>query len=223
MTKEHDSTLAKLRNNLFAGIAVLLPAVGTVLIVQFIVLKVNNVLLDPILELVTPAVQWADMQFIAGGVKVLILITILLLIAFLGFVVKNFFIRQILRFGEAIFLKIPFVNKIYTAIQQLSGTFLTKQKDMYNKVVLIEYPRKGVYIIGLMTSSCRGIIADKLPPECVNVFVPTTPNPTSGFLIMLPRDEVRELDVSVEEAMKVIVSGGIITPSEIRQKANSNT
>lgn len=212
MTKNKGKFWLQIRNDFLTGIAVLLPGVGTILIVTFLLAKVNNIVLEPVLVTVSPAVQWADRHMIAFAMKGVILIVILCGIIVLGLLVKNFFIQRLLRFGEGILLRVPFVNKIYSVIQQISGTFFDQKKDIFNKVVMLEYPRKGVFILGLMTTACVGKIAEALPAECVNIFVPTTPNPTSGFLIMVPRNDVIELTISVEDAMKLIVSGGVVTP-----------
>jgi uncharacterized membrane protein len=214
MTHEHNSFIAKLRNDFIAGIAVLLPAVGTIWIVQFIVIKVNQALLDPVLDLIAPLVPWADTVLLTSAVKIIIFTLILVLIAVLGLLIKNFFIRQVLKLGETIVMKVPFVNKIYSAIQQISGSFLLRKKEMFSKVVLVEFPRKGVFMLALITAECEGVITQYLPPHCINVFVPTTPNPTSGFLIMVPADQVVEIPMSVEDAMKMIISGGVVIGKE---------
>ena len=212
MEKEKKRILAIFRNSFLAGVAVLLPMVGTILIVTFLVRKVNAVLLEPILHIFVPVRPWADIHLIEAAVKLAILIVILLAIAGLGILVKNYFIRRLFGLGEGIVMRVPLVNSVYRVIQQLSDTFLNKKNEMYNKVVLVEYPRKDCFVLGLMTTSCRGEIATKLGDDFVNVFVPTTPNPTSGFLIMLRRNQVKELEISTEDAMKVIVSSGIVTP-----------
>jgi uncharacterized membrane protein len=223
MSHEHSSFIAKIRNDFIAGIAVLLPAVGTIWIVHFIVIKVNQALLDPILDLIAPLVPWADTVLITSAVKIIIFTLILVMIAVLGLLIKNFFIRQVLKLGETIVMKVPFVNKIYSAIQQISGSFLLRKKDMFTKVVLIEFPRKGLFMLGLITAECEGMITQYLPPRCINVFVPTTPNPTSGFLVMIPADQVVEVPMSVEDAMKTIISGGVVTGKETAFKVPKKT
>jgi len=212
MTKMKRSFSANFRNDFFTGIVILLPLFLTIVIVRFILTKVNSVLLDPILQLIKPTVGWAEERYLIIAVKIAIFLSIIFLIVLLGMLVKNFFIRKLIGAGEGFLLRVPFVNKIYSTIQQISSTFLTKKEAIFNKVVLVEYPRKGIFILGLFTSECEGKIAEDLPTDCVNVFIPTTPNPTSGFLIMVPRVDIKELDISVEEAMKMIVSGGVLTP-----------
>lgn len=218
MSLEHNSLLAKFRNNFIAGVAVLLPAVGTIWIVHFLVVNVNKALLQPIVNRIDPFVPWADSTMIVTAVKIVIFMLILITIAVLGFLVKNFFIRSVLKFGETIVMKVPLVNKIYSSIQQISGSFLMRKKEMFNKVVLVEYPRKGVFIMALVSSECDGVVTNYLPPNCVNVFVPTTPNPTSGFLIMVPKDQLVEVPISVENALKLIISGGVVSANEETKK-----
>ena len=205
------------QNNFIAGMLAVLPLIGTILVLRFVFSFVNEGVLDPVLQLIMPYVKWAGAERadVIIAVKLLIFIIVLGGIALFGLLVKSFFIRKVISFGESIVMRIPLVNKVYKAIQQISNTFFSKRDNTHYQVVIVEYPRKGVYILGLMTTDCEGILAKNLPGECVNVFVPTTPNPTSGYLIMLPKKDVRSVDISVEDAMKIIVSGGVVTPEAI--------
>ncbi len=111
-------------------------------------------------------------------------------------------------------VKIPFVRVIYNATKQFLDTFLNKGHQGFNKVVLFEFPRKGVWALGFMTGETRGELKDRAAEPMINVFVPTTPNPTSGFYIMVPEAEATELDMHIEDAFKVIMTGGIVVPEQ---------
>ncbi len=138
-----------------------------------------------------------------------------LLIAFLSFIIiglifSTLFGRSILGYFDSAISRIPLAGNVYKAIKQITETF-SSADSTYQKVVLIEYPRKGIYAIGFMTGETKGEIKDK-KGEMVNVFVPTTPNPTSGFLLFFEKSDVLELDMSVEDAIKLVVSAGMVVP-----------
>ena len=135
------------------------------------------------------------------------------LILFLGAIFSTLFGRSLLNYFDNLITRIPFAGNVYKAIKQITETF-SNADAAYQKVVLIEYPRKGVHAIGFMTGSTKGEIKTKTKKEMVNVFVPTTPNPTSGFLLLFPEEDVIELDMSVEDAIKLVVSAGLVIPNE---------
>jgi len=221
MKKHTQSLMGNLRNSFIAGIAIILPIWGVIFVMNFIVRIVNESLLSPIMNLIGPYISWADPKYVTLTVKGAILIFIVVLIALLGMMIKNFFIRRILEWGEGIILKIPLINKVYTAIQQISQTFLgTKKRAMFSRSVLVEYPRKGVYVLGLLTSEAAGEIQDKTQACLISVFVPTTPNPTSGFLLFVAKDDIISLDMSIEDSFKLIVSfGGVVPPYPVVPKS----
>ncbi|MGE9295691.1 MAG: DUF502 domain-containing protein, partial [Puniceicoccales bacterium] len=130
----------------------------------------------------------------------------------LGFLSNYFIGRIFITLGEKFIDRLPFVNTVYKTVKQIVDTFSKQQKAVFQKVVLTEYPRKGVYVIGFLTSEAKGEIQERTGADVVNIFVPTTPNPTSGFLLIVPREEITEMDMTVAEGMKVIVSGGAVIP-----------
>lgn len=149
------------------------------------------------------------------------------LAAFIAFVVIGWFASNILgrffiRTGEYILDRIPVIRNIYSAIKQIFETITASQSDAFREVVMLEYPRKGTWSIGFVTGSSRGEVQDRVSSDTINVFVPTTPNPTSGFLLFVPKKEVKFLDMSVEEGIKLVVSAGIITPDYDPDKATSS-
>ena len=138
-----------------------------------------------------------------------------LIIAFLSFIIiglifSTLFGRSILGYFDSAISRIPFAGNVYKAIKQITETF-SSADSAYQKVVLIEYPRKGIYAIGFMTGETKGELKDR-KGEMVNVFVPTAPNPTSGFLLFFEKDDIIELDMSVEDAIKLVVSAGMVVP-----------
>ena len=139
-----------------------------------------------------------------------------LIIAFLSFILiglifSTLFGKAILGYFDNLITRIPFAGNVYKAIKQITETF-SNADAAYQKVVLIEYPRKDIYAIGFMTGETKGEINDRKKIDMVNVFVPTTPNPTSGFLLFIPKEDAVELDMSVEDAIKLVVSAGMVIP-----------
>ena len=129
-----------------------------------------------------------------------------------GFLARNLVGRRVIRAGERIMDRIPLVSKIYRAVQQIRDVFVSREGTVFQKVCVVEYPRKGVYAVGFITSTEQGVVHDAIDKELHSVFVPTTPNPTSGFLLYFSPEEITILDISVEDAMKLIISGGAYLP-----------
>ncbi len=212
----------KLRNNFIAGIAVILPVIGTIFILRFIVIKTNNLVLNPTLDFFKLYLPFTvGIIYLKYLIKGLILVAILLLIAVIGLATKNIIIRRFFSFWERILYRIPMVNKIYKAIRQISHVFLVRDKSLLQRVVLLEYPRRGVYSIGFVTLEGYDQIERKVSKEIINVFVPTAPNPTSGVLLFAPREELIDLDMSIEEGLKLVISGGGVVPPTSKKKSES--
>ncbi len=142
----------------------------------------------------------------------------LLLILLIGFIASNIIGNRLINFFDRIFQRVPITRGIYVSAKQIIDAFTVQGKNAFKKVVLLEYPRKGLYVIGFITGQSRGEIQEKTAEETLNIFVPTTPNPTSGMLVLAPRREVIELKMTVEEGMKVIVSGGLFSPGDFNEK-----
>jgi len=137
-----------------------------------------------------------------------------LLITMIGAIAAGFLGRWLIRLGEAILARMPVVRTIYGASKQILETVISTQSDAFREVVLVEYPRRGLWVIGFVTGGTKGEVARLIDIDMVNVFVPTTPNPTSGFLLFCPRKELIFMKMSVEDAVKLVVSGGIVTPPD---------
>lgn len=203
---------AKIRAYFFTGILVTAPVAMTFYLAYKLIAWV-----DTLVGKMLPPKFLPDtyLPFTIPGLGFIVLIGLLILI---GMFATGFLGKFFLKLGEWIVYKLPFVSSIYSLIKQVFSTFLSNKNNAFNKVVMLEYPRKGLWILGLVSTETEGEIKDKLPFQMLNVFIPTTPNPTSGFLIFVPKSEVIEMDMSVEEAIKFIISGGIVNPEEDEMK-----
>ncbi len=199
--KPKKSLLSSLRNNFIAGVVVLIP-IGITLYLTIFIINVSSKLIP---KEINPNHY---LPYNIPGLEILIAV---LLITIIGWLSLSFIGKRLFNLFESVLNKIPIIRTIYSAVEQLIETF-TKSKSDKKTVVLIEYPRKGVYAVGFATKENTGEIKNKAGKELINVFVPTTPNPTSGFLLMFPKDEVIYLDLSFEEASKFIVSAGSFNP-----------
>ena len=199
--KPNKSLLSSLRNNFIAGVVVLIP-IGITLYLTIFIINVSSKLIP---KEINPNHY---LPYNIPGLEILIAV---LLITIIGWLSLSFIGKRLFNLFESLLNKIPIIRTIYSAVEQLIETF-TKSKSDKKTVVLIEYPRKGVYAVGFATKENTGEIKNKAGKELINVFVPTTPNPTSGFLLMFPKDEVIYLDLSFEEASKFIVSAGSFNP-----------
>ena len=191
------SFFAKLRNNFIAGIDVLIP-IGITLYLTLFLVKISGKIIP---KKINPNNY---LPFDIPGVEILIA---LLIITFIGWISLSFIGKKFFEFFNNFLKKIPILRTIYSAIGQMTESF-TKSDNSEKSVVLLEYPRKGIWVVGFATRENHGIIRDKVKEELINVFVPTTPNPTSGFLLMVPKKDLIYLSVSFEQASKFIVSAG---------------
>ncbi len=191
------SLFSKIRNNFIAGIVVLIPIGITLYLTLFIIRISGNIVPKEI----NPNNY---LPFNIPGLEIFIALFVITLIGWLSlsFIGKKFF-----EIFNNVLKKIPILRTIYSAIGQMTESF-TKSNDKQKSVVLLEYPRKGIWAVGFATKENEGIIKDKIQEEIINVFLPTTPNPTSGFLLMVPKKDLIYLDVTFEQASKFIVSAG---------------
>ncbi|MBI2447144.1 MAG: DUF502 domain-containing protein [Candidatus Omnitrophica bacterium] len=201
--------LAKIRNNFIVGLLVLLPAVVTILLLRWFIANVNNLFLEPIVRILKPYLPEIYLQNTA---KVVMLIIAIFLIVAIGAISKSLLGKRLINYIERVFLKVPMINKIYGAIKEIISAFSGTGKTIFSKVVMVEYPRKGIYSIGFITSESKGEVQDKTKEEVINIFIPTTPNPTSGMFVMVPKEDITVLDMKVEDGLKLIISGGVVTP-----------
>ena len=195
--KKKSSILSRLRNYFFAGAVVLIP-IGITLYLSLFIIKISSKLLPKELN---PNYY---LKFEIPGIEIFIAIIV---ITFIGWLSLSFLGKKFFELFNNILKKIPILRTIYSAIGQMTES-LTKTDNKQKSVVLLEYPKKDVWAVGFATKENKGIISDKIGNELINVFVPTTPNPTSGFLLMVPKNNLIFLDISFEQASKFIVSAG---------------
>jgi len=200
--KKKRSILVKFRNYFFTGIVILIP-IGITLYFTLFLINISSKVLPKELN------PNHYLPYSIPGVEIIIAV---FLITFIGWLSLSFIGRKLLDILNAILKKIPILRTIYSAIAQMTETF-TKSDSGKKNVVLVEYPRKGSWAVGFATKDNTGEISTKTNKKLVNVFVPTTPNPTSGFLLMFPKEEVIYLDMTFEEASKFIVSAGTSNPN----------
>ena len=197
--------MATLRKYIIAGLLVWLPFAATIVIVKFLI-----DLMDKTVLLLPP--EWKPANLIGlsiPGFGVIISLSILLLT---GMLAANLFGRRFVEMWERILNRIPLVRSIYSSVKQISSTIFDPSGKSFRKVVLLEYPRKGLWSIGFLTNDSMGDELCSVDDTLVSVFIPTTPNPTSGFIIMTRKDEITELNMNVEEAFKFVISMGVIIP-----------
>lgn len=196
----------KLKSYFLTGLLVLVPITLTLLVVRWLVR-----LMDNLLKSVLPMALRPEHVF---GISVpgIGLVATLVLILMVGVLTANIFGRSLVNFTEKLVDRIPFVKGIYTLFKQVSDTILNRDRGAFRKVVLIEYPRRGIWAVAFVTGVTQGEVQLITEKKLTNVFVPTTPNPTSGFYILVAEDDMIELSMTVEEAFKLIISGGMVTP-----------
>ena len=155
------------------------------------------------------------LPFTIPGLGLIVLVAVLIVV---GMFAAGFMGRFFLRLGEWIVYKVPLVSSVYSVLKQIFETFFSSKTQAFSKVVLLEYPRKGIWILGFVSSEIKGEVKAQFKEEMLNIFIPTTPNPTSGFLIFVPKKDTVELDMSVEEGIKFVISGGLVEPNELKKR-----
>lgn len=194
-----------MRRYLIAGLLIWVPLGVTVMVIKLLVDVMDQTLL------ILPAAYHPDvlLGFRVPGLGVLLSVTVVLLT---GVVVANFFGRRLVALWEKALARIPLVRPIYSAVKQLTETVFTSGGQSFRKVLLIEYPRKGIWTLAFQTGTTMGEAQAKTGEDVISVYVPTTPNPTSGFFLMVSRREVIELEMSVDDGLKMIISMGVVVP-----------
>jgi uncharacterized membrane protein len=201
-----------MRGYLIAGVLIIAPITITAWLTITIVNFVDNRV-----EKLIPAHYNPEtyLPFSLPGLGFLIAIVFLILV---GMLTANFMGRFFLKIGERILDRLPVVRSLYGATKQIFETVFANQSEAFREVVMVEYPRKGTWVIGFLTGRTKGEVQEKTSSDTVNIFVPTTPNPTSGFLLFVPEKDVTKMNMSVEEGIKLVVSAGIITPESAKKK-----
>ena len=203
--------LANVRGNFLAGLIVIAPIGFTMWIINSIIGWIDGW----VLPLIPYNYHFAE--YIGINLKGLGVIFFLVFTVLVGWVAKGILGRTFLRVGENLVDRTPIVRSVYSGIKQIAETVLSSRDSSFEKACLIEYPRKGIWAIAFVASDSRGEIAEKNPDkqnQLVSVFIPTTPNPTSGFLLFIPKSDIKYLDMTIEEAAKLVISAGLVYPKE---------
>ena len=193
------------RNRLITGVLVALPIVAVIWLISKLIGVIDGAVWAVLPDSLNPG-SYVDLPF--SWLSLIIAVVGLFL---LGIFVSNQVGRRVLRAGEALLARVPVISPIYNGIKQILNTIAQQSDRAFRDVCLIEYPRRGVWAVGFVTADLTGAPQAELGDDYLCVFVPTTPNPTSGFLLFLPRDEVKLLDMTPEEGAKLIISGGMVT------------
>jgi len=206
------SFLSKIRSYFLTGVIITAPVGLTfyvaILFIGFVDSRVRNIIpekyhYDNLLPIEIPGIG---------------LLFVFILLTFIGFLTAGLIGRFIIKLGERIISRLPIIRSVYGALKQIFESVLASSSKSFREVVLIEYPRKGVWAIGFITGDTKGEVQNATKENMVNVFLPTTPNPTSGFLLFVSRKDVIILDMNVEEGIKMVISGGIVTPKQKKIK-----
>lgn len=193
---------------MLAGTAVLVPLIGTYLILKFIINSFDSMMISLLPSNLRP-------QNIFGvDIPGFGLVATIVLILIVGVFTRLYIGRYMVVIGDRIIAKIPLGRSIYSGIKKFMATILANHEERFKSVVAVEYPRRGCWVIGFVTSDACKETKKLAPEDMVNVFVPTTPNPTSGFMIIIPKSDVRNIDLNIDEAFKLLISGGIINQPE---------
>ncbi len=197
--------MKNLRNYFISGLLFWIPLGLSIVVIKFFLELINDI--------VPPEYLPETLFNLEGSIPGSGIIWVILIIMVTGALVSNFIGKKLLSLWEKLLNRIPGFRGIYNALKKLSDTVLSASGDSFKKALLVEYPRKGMWTIAFQTGNYHGEVEKKIGEEIINIYVPTTPNPTSGFFIMLPKNDVIELDMSVDEAFKLIISTGVVAPN----------
>jgi uncharacterized membrane protein len=216
-----EKSNTKFKTNFITGLVILLPLILTAAILGFLV----NFLTEPFVGFVSKALSHLSItskkilfipqdKFILYASKALVLIALVTVTFFLGLITRVFFMRSLFSIGDAILHKIPIVKTVYKTTQDIIKTLFVSDKNSFKQVVMVPFPKEGMYMLGLIVRESPQICIDAIGEEMVSVLIPTTPNPTTGFLIMVKKSEITPVNITAEDAVKYIVSCGVIIPCE---------
>ena len=195
-----NKLITTLKRHFVSGVLVVVPIILTYIVIKFLFETVDNILQPLIFKL------------FGYSIPGLGLVTTLLIIILAGIFTRNIIGNKLFKLGDYLLNKMPIIRPVYSAAKQLLEALTVPNMNSFKEVVLVEYPRKGLWVLGFVTGATKGEVKDMISEQTINVFIPTTPNPTSGFLLFCPNKDITYLDMSVEDAVKLVVSGGIVTP-----------
>ncbi|TDE38340.1 DUF502 domain-containing protein [Antarcticimicrobium sediminis] len=200
---------ARLRGSFLTGLVVIAPVGLTIWLIWSIIGWIDGVVLPLVPQQMRPE-QYIGINLRGVGVIIFLLFTIIV-----GWVAKGIIGRSLINFGERLVNRMPVVRSIYSGIKQISETVFAQSERSFEKACLVQYPRRGIWAIGFVSTIAKGEVSERAETggRLISVFVPTTPNPTSGFLLYFPEEDVTELDMSVEDAAKLVISAGLVYPN----------
>jgi uncharacterized membrane protein len=222
--------IQRLRSSLFVGFMVLLPLLVTVYLLQLVFGVIDRLVGGWFTQvLVSTGLAYRQDELVwflgipfHGRVPIIGLLLVLLIFLLIGGIARTVVGRHVFRVIERVFGLIPVARGIYTTVQQVAQAFV-HERSTFKQVVLVEYPRKGVYTVGFLTGESQGDILDFTQRDYVNVFLPKSPNPTNGWMAIVPRDEVTFLDLPIEDGLKFVISGGVLPPRALPQRVSIQT
>jgi uncharacterized membrane protein len=202
--------LTRLRNYLISGLLFWIPLILTIIVIKFFLEFVDSLIPQ---EYLPEAVFNLDTSIPGSGIILLFLIILVT-----GILVTNILGRRLVALWERLLNRIPGFRNIYNILKKVSDTVLNTSSQSFKKAFLIQYPSKGIWVIAFQSGDYRGEAESIIGDETINLFVPTTPNPTSGFFVLIPKKDAFELDISVEDAFKLVISAGVVTPNSVKIK-----
>jgi len=200
----------RLRNYFISGLLFWIPLALSVLLIKFFLEIVNNLVPT---RLLPESLLNLDTTIPGSGIVLVVLVILIT-----GALVTNILGRKLLDLWERALNKIPGFRNIYNALKKISSTVLNTSSESFRKAFLIQYPSKGIWVIAFQSGDYKGEVESIIGKDVINLFVPTTPNPTSGFFVMIPKKDAVELQMSVEEAFKLVISAGVVTPENLKIK-----
>ena len=216
LTKPQSGLIAGFRNSFLTGLVVIAPVALTIWLIWSVIGWIDGFVLPFIPNLYHPdnILNTLFGQDVAINIRGLGVVVFLLFTTFVGWIAKGFLGRSLIRVGENLVRRMPVVRSIYSGVKQIAETVFAQSDRSFEKACLIEYPRKGIWAVGFISTEAKGEVKYKAKSnsDLLSVFVPTTPNPTSGFMLFFPRNDVIELEMSIEDAAKLVISAGLVYP-----------
>ena len=216
LPKPQSGLIAGFRNSFLTGLVVIAPVALTIWLIWSVIGWIDGFVLPFIPNLYHPdnILNTIFGQDVAINIRGLGVVVFLLFTTFVGWIAKGFLGRSLIRVGENLVRRMPVVRSIYSGVKQIAETVFAQSDRSFEKACLIEYPRKGIWAVGFVSTEAKGEVKYKAKSnsDLLSVFVPTTPNPTSGFMLFFPRNDVIELEMSIEDAAKLVISAGLVYP-----------
>ena len=216
LPKPQSGLIAGFRNSFLTGLVVIAPVALTIWLIWSVIGWIDGFVLPFIPNLYHPdnILNTFFGQDVAINIRGLGVVAFLLFTTFVGWIAKGFLGRSLIRIGENLVRRMPVVRSIYSGVKQIAETVFAQSDRSFEKACLIEYPRKGIWAVGFVSTEAKGEVKYKAKSnsDLLSVFVPTTPNPTSGFMLFFPRNDVIELEMSIEDAAKLVISAGLVYP-----------